>query len=114
MKVIVAYWVKPFEYPEGMGFDQRPKSIERLSTSADELRKFLHKVHAKDGDVFIQWADSVSGLCDPRLKTTHKVGNDGFAYLQRCLDKDEIGVCAAHIIGRQGEYYYGFQVRNIH
>ena len=116
MKVIVAYWVKPFEYTQG--FDSRPKSIERVCTTTTDLRRYLISVHGnQDGtSAMIQWSDSIVGLCNPRFKgsNTKVYDNDGFGYLQRCLDNDRLGICFAHIIGRQGEYYYGFQVRNLH
>ena len=115
MKVIVAYWVKPFEYSQG--FDSRPKSIERVCTTVDDLSDYLLSVHNYyDGTpASFQWCDSIAGLCDPRFKTETKVyDNDGYGYLQRCLDNDVLGICFAHIVGRQGEYYYGFQVRNLH
>ena len=114
MKAIVAYWVKPFEYE--IGYDSRPKSIERVCTTVESLRQFLQEVHNSSTEkAHIQWSESLAGLCDPRLKTDSKFfGGDGFDYLNRCLAKNEGGVCFAHIIGKVGEYYYGFQVRNIY
>lgn len=114
MKVIVAYWVKPFECE--VGYDSRPKSIERLCTSVEALRSFLQSAHSSvTQPAVIQWSESLAGLCDPRLKTNSKFfGGDGFDYLNRLLTKNEGGVCFAHIIGKAGEYYYGFQVRNLY
>lgn len=122
-KVIVAYWCYPYE-DKAPSVDSRPKSIERISTSVEDLRNFLRKVHSSEGcPAHILWGKGLHCITNraTKLEIEDRFGKDsrhhykdGFEYLEACLRMDVCGVCFAHIVGRNGEYYYGFQVRNLH
>lgn len=123
MLVIVSYWVKPYEF-EAPQTDSRPKSIERISTSVEDLRNFLRKCHSSEGNpAYILWGKSLHSITERATKFDIEARfgensryhyKDGFEYLESCLRMKTLGVCFARIVGRNGEYYYGFQVRNLH
>ena len=111
MKVIVTYWIDEVGYP---------RSIERISTTAADVKKFLKARHP---DSKILWFESPAAA-SKRTKTLNKdylLNRDGFEYLQDLLNEDKLGYCGARIAFFESEtnytgetYYYGFQVRNLH
>lgn len=118
MKVIVAYLVHPYD-EKAPAVDSRPKSIERITTSAKELQSYLYNLHFDDELGFkpcVLYGRTLHCISD-RVESWEKKYRipDVFEYLEKKLQNDE--VCAnvyARIYGRLGEYYYGFQVRNLH
>lgn len=114
MKVIVAYWVYPYEC--GDTLDERPKSIERITTSVADLKEWLCKAHALELEhTWFKFATSLYSLCpdhkyyDPEVDLDAVI-EDGFEWLYSKLCNDELGICFCKI----GNYFYGFQVRNLH
>lgn len=121
MKVIIAYWVKPYEN-KAPAVDSRPKSIERISTTVDDLRNYLCKIHSsKDKPAIYLSGHSLHCITDrankyerDQLFNKDSHYKDCFEYLEMLMRTDQIGICFCRIKGRMGEYYYGFQVRNLH
>lgn len=109
MKVIVAYW---------MDEHGNPKSIERISSTAADLHRFLKEVHPESR---IKWFEEpFHAIHYPERQEEHW-WKDGFEYLQYLLDKDSLGRICALIQYYNAEnnyaghlYRYGFQVRNLH
>lgn len=111
MKVIVSYWIDEVGYP---------RSIERVSTSAKDLKEYLQRVHPESR---ILWFDSPASASKRTAKFAkeHLLNKDGFEYLQHLVDTDQLGYCGANIAYYDPEtdftghiYRYGFQVRNLH
>lgn len=109
MKVIIAYWLDE----EG-----NPRSIERITTTAAQMRKWLRMCHP---DTCIKWFEHPSGAAKNRPDHNEHWWKDGWQYLQNCLDEDNLGIIGAQIapIGPDGKPFgkvwkYGFQVRNLH
>lgn len=104
MKIIVTSW-----------FDihtQTPYSIERVSTSAQDVMKYLKEDSSCFGDT-IEFAEYFNELLENKLI-------DGVEYLQNKIDENTLGMCFARIYSSffekdEREYkYFMFQVRNLH
>ncbi len=109
-KVIVAYWIDESGYP---------RSIERISTTAADMKKFLQSRHSESR---IKWFDHPACAAkDYPTRDQDHWWKDGFEYLQYLLDNDRLGIVGARIAYYDAEndytghvYKYGFQVRNLH
>jgi len=123
MKVIVTSWMFPNEWENKC--DHRPKSIERISSSVEDLRGFLKDYYPeKDHFIFKKTLLhlQVMGTSDEKLFSdsddiTNYYGGDGFKYLEECLKDDSLGQCVAKIFHdgwEQHATYLLFQVRNLH
>jgi len=101
MKVIVTSWYD----------GQNPYSIERISTTVDDVMNYLH-TDMKCFGTEIEFGENYINLKD-RNETF-----DGEGYLKRCLEKDRLGVCIGRIyskrLGPEDSHYFMFQVRNLH
>ena len=124
MKVIVTSWVFPHESGSDQWWDQRPKSIERISTTADDLKKFLTEncemcgknILFKKGFMHMQVIGTPHEVFF-KDEITERYDGDGFRYLQDLLDNDTLGNCVAKQWNEgheDGATYYLFQVRNLH
>ena len=95
MKVIVTSWMCPND--NGYNSDERPKSIENISASIESCKKFVESCQLCDPD--IEFASSIRtffiGNENDEIKTFYK--GDGFKYLEKCLNADNIGRCVARI-----------------
>ena len=123
MKVIVTSWMFPNEWENNC--DHRPKSIERISSSVEDLMGFLNDYYPeKDHFIFKKTLLhlQVMGTPDEELFSdsddiTRFYGGDGFKYLEECLKGDHLGQCVAKIFHEGWEQhatYLLFQVRNLH
>lgn len=110
MKAIVTYWIDE---------QGNPRSIERISTTAADIKRFLEKVHPESR---IKWFDHPAFAAkDSLTHDENRWWKDGFEYLQYLLDNDQLGIIGARIAFYDEKtketghmYKYGFQVRNIH
>lgn len=118
MKAIVISWIYPFEAK--YGFDDRVKSIERISTTIDDVKAYM-EVSKRVFGFHIDWAESVfnlvNGTKDDELARFYK--SDGFTYLDSLLKNDSLGNCVCRLYSRYDDnkehaQYFMFQVRNIH
>lgn len=122
MKVIVTSWIFPNETSNGC--DQRPKSIERISSTIDDLKEFLQEVYACAGENFLFKSSllhlQVIGTPEEKLfddEITRYYNGDGFRYLEECLKNNSLGQCVCkrwHNKHEDRPTYYLFQVRNLH
>lgn len=123
MKAIVTSWIYPHEQTNNS--DDRPKSIERISTSIEDLKRYMLSASRNFGN-HVEWADSLfhlnlrdenKHLTDDNIEEFY--GCNGFLYLEECLKEDSLGQCVARLYSKE-EYkkedarYFLFQVRNIH
>lgn len=113
MKVIVTSWMFPNEMENGC--DERPKSIERLSTSIEDLKSYMEDYNEASKKTLV-WADNLWHLNDDREDDEIKryYNGDGYAYLKSCLDDDSIGWCVCKLVYKTRVQYFTFQVRNLH
>lgn len=123
MKAIVTCWIFPNESREG--YDSRPKSVERISTSIEDLKSFMN-VCSRNFGKYIEWADCLFDL-DMRDEKKFNIsdeiqdfyGGNGFLYLENLLKSDSLGTCVARMYfdetsKKEDAHYFLFQVRNIH
>lgn len=110
MKVIVTYWVDE---------SGNPKSIERISATSADVKRFLHNRHPESR---IKWFDSpADAAIDGHELKEYSTCKNGFEYLQIHLNEDSLAYCGAQIAYYDPKtneighiYKYGFQIRNIH
>jgi hypothetical protein len=123
MKVIVTSWMFPNEWENKC--DHRPKSIERISSSVEDLRGFLKDYYPEKNQCIFKKTLlhlQVMGTSDEQLFSdsddiTRFYNGDGFKYLEECLKDDSLGQCVAKIFREGWEQhatYLLFQVRNLH
>jgi hypothetical protein len=105
--------------------DYRPKSIERISSSVEDLRGFLKDYYPEKNQCIFKKTLlhlQVMGTSDEQLFSdsddiTRFYNGDGFKYLEECLKDDSLGQCVAKIFREGWEQhatYLLFQVRNLH
>lgn len=109
---------------ESGGNDDRPKSIERISSSVEDLIKFLKDYYPEKNKLVFKQSLlhlQVMGTPDEQLFSDDNItcyyNGDGFKYLEECLKNDFLGQCVAKIYREgmeQHATYFIFQVRNLH
>ena len=119
MKAIVISWLYPFEAKRG--YDNRVKSIERISTTIDDVKAYIEISKAAFGHN-IEWSDNLYDLIngtdnDNDIVRFYK--SDGFLCLESLLKNDSLGSCVCRLYSRYDDnkehaQYFMFQVRNIH
>ena len=128
-KVIVTSWINPEE--NGYNSDERPKSIERISSSIEDLIEFVKESEMKGflADR-IEFAKTTLPFYKEQFLEDDEINKywdgDGFKYLKSCLERNELGRCVARMwntrraekckaANREVKYnYLLFQVRNLH
>jgi hypothetical protein len=123
MKCIVCSWLFPNETQNHC--DQRPKSIERISTSVEDMKSFIEECAKVEGEKILFKSSllhiQVMGTPEETFfkddEITMFYDGDGFKFLESCLKNDSLGQCVAkqwHEGFEDQATYYLFQVRNIH
>lgn len=125
MRCIVTSWVYPREHGDNW-VDERPKSIERISTSIEDLKSFMQNTALNGcfGDT-IEWASNCSKFFYDEDVYNADVemfyNNDGYAYLEEGLKEDgPLNQCFARVYysrldeDERDYHYFRFMIRNIH
>lgn len=123
MKAIITSWIYPHEQINNS--DDRPKSIERISTSIEDLKEYM-KISANNFGHKCEFADNLFHL-NLRDEGQHRIddnieqfyGCNGYLYLEECLRTDSLGQCVCRLYEdeenkQEDAQYFLFQVRNIH